>query len=267
MEWVGGFYPSGTTSSKMLRHYARIFPVVELNFTYYRVPTAEALLRLADQAPPGFQFVVKLHQSLTHELVMTSVGPFRTALDALADRNRLLGVLAQFPQRFHYNRGGLEWLDRLDREFRRHRLSVEFRHVSWARPEVTEWLRVHDMDIVSVDVPPAAGLFPTGLVLSSRTAYIRFHSRNEAAWYQSDAERYDYLYSDAEMGEWVAALDRRRREMDRAIVFFNNCRRSQAAQNARRFVELITSQGHGMNVVEPRTPRPGPQRDLFDGLS
>ena len=66
-DWVGKFYPRGTSPNRMLASYARSFPLVELNFAYYRVPTPAMLARMAGQTPDGFQFLVKLHRSLSHE--------------------------------------------------------------------------------------------------------------------------------------------------------------------------------------------------------
>ena len=65
--WVGPFYPPGTRTTGMLAQYARHFPVVELNFSFYRCPTPAMLTRLAGQTPPGFRFAVKLPRSLSHE--------------------------------------------------------------------------------------------------------------------------------------------------------------------------------------------------------
>src|SRR5436305_2106937 len=65
--WVGDFYPAGTKSNKMLAYYGRHFPLVELNFTFYRVPTPEMLRRHAEQTPPGFRFLVKLPQTISHD--------------------------------------------------------------------------------------------------------------------------------------------------------------------------------------------------------
>ena len=66
-DWVGGFYPAGTRPDRMLAYYSRRFPLVELNFTFYRPPTPEMLAKLAAQTPDGFQFLVKLPQSISHE--------------------------------------------------------------------------------------------------------------------------------------------------------------------------------------------------------
>ena len=100
-DWVGSFYPSGTRPQKMLAHYCRHFPLVELNFSYYRVPTASMLAKLAAQTPPGFQFIVKMPRSLSHEARTDELETFRQAVDELRKGNRLLGLLCQLPQSTH----------------------------------------------------------------------------------------------------------------------------------------------------------------------
>src|SRR5262249_10789697 len=66
-DWVGDFNPPATRPANMLPYYSRHFPLVELNYTFYRPPTASALAALADKAPEGFQFLVKLPQTISHE--------------------------------------------------------------------------------------------------------------------------------------------------------------------------------------------------------
>jgi len=100
-DWVGGFYPPGTRPAGMLAHYVRHFPLVELNFTFYRLPTPAMLARLADQTPPGFQFVVKLPRTLSHDEDPRDLPPFRLAVEELRVRDRLLGLLGQLPQSTH----------------------------------------------------------------------------------------------------------------------------------------------------------------------
>jgi uncharacterized protein YecE (DUF72 family) len=206
-DWTGPFYPTGTRSANMLPYYSRHFPLVELNFTYYRPPSARQLARLAEQTPPSFQFLVKLPRTLTHEREAGDVLPFRRAVEELHRRRQLLGLLGQLPQACHEGPEAREWIARLGNGLGDLGLAIEFRHRSWARPDVPGWLAERGLDLVSVDVPDLSGLYPRGLVRSGKRLYIRFHSRNAANWYRSGEERYDYDYSDAELEEWVAALD------------------------------------------------------------
>jgi uncharacterized protein YecE (DUF72 family) len=252
-DWVGDFYPPGTSANRMFTYYVRQFPLVELNYTFYRPPTPQSLVRLAKRSLPGFQFLVKLHRSLTHEHDLSEGPGFRKAVDALQQENRLLGLLSQHPQQFHCTRTNLDWVDRLADLFAGHTLAVEFRHWTWNRPEVVDWLRQRNLHLVSVDVPAIPALYPAGLVQSSRLIYLRLHSRRRENWYQSDRDRYDYLYSDGELLEWLQALASKEGQADRALMLFNNCHRTQAALNAQRVRELLRHWDSPLQVVDAPT--------------
>jgi uncharacterized protein YecE (DUF72 family) len=250
-DWVGSFYPTGTRSRSMLAHYCRHFPLVELNFSFYRLPTVSMLARMADQSPHRFQFIVKLPRSLSHEEKADELGAFRDAVEELRRRDRLIGLLCQLPQATHDNRQHRHWLAFLASELAGYQLAVEFRHRTWSNPEVPSWLAEHKLDLVAVDAPDLPNLYPSGLVQSGPRIYVRFHSRNAHKWYLSDKDRYDYNYTDAAMGEWIDSLNRSATSSDRVMLLFNNCRRGQAAENAQRIRELLERMAPSMEIVEP----------------
>jgi uncharacterized protein YecE (DUF72 family) len=265
-EWAGKFYPRGTKPGHQLSFYAQQFPLVELNFTFYRPPTAAMLERLADQTPHGFRFIVKLPQTISHEESGKDLPGFRKAVEALRRRDQLLGLLCQLPQSIHHGKKHLDWLGMLSRELAGLHLAVEFRHRSWARPDVTEWLGERDVDLVAVDVPTIRGLYPRGLVQSTDRIYVRFHSRNAVNWYLGDKERYDYHYPDADLVEWLTAIRQREERTRSAYLLLNNCRGAQAVDNARRIRELLPRVAPELEVVEPfGEAATGPrQRTLFE---
>lgn len=264
-DWVGGFYPRGTRQGRMLAYYARHFPLVELNFTFYRLPTAAMLARLADQTPEGFQFVVKLPRTISHEESPRELPAFCQAVEELRRRGRLMGLLCQLPQATRRGRPSLAWLEVVAKELAGYALAVEFRHRSWAVPNTAAWLRERDVDLVAVDVPDLPNLYPRGWILSGPRAYVRLHSRNAGNWYRSDKERYDYDYADAMLSEWVEAIRAAADRTDRVLLLFNNCQRSQAAENARRMRELLNRLAPEQEVIAPfATGTGGEQRLLFD---
>jgi uncharacterized protein YecE (DUF72 family) len=264
-DWVGDFYPEAMRPERMLRYYSRFFPLVELNFTFYRPPTRPLLARIADQTPAGFQFMLKLPQTISHQESPRDLPQFRSAVDELQRRGKLAGLLCQLPQATHNEPRPRRWLQTLARELAGLRLAVEFRHRSWARPGVPEWLAELGVDMVSVDVPDLPSLFPRSLVWSSPRLYVRLHSRNAAGWYQGDKERYDHTFTDEDLGEWIDALPRAEGARE-ALFLFNNCHRSQAATNARRMCNLA-AQSPDLNVVQPFASAPPVQRSLFDVTS
>src|SRR5579883_2386908 len=90
-DWVGDFYPRGTRPNAMLGYYTRHFPLVELNYTFYRPPTTSALAALAERTPDEFQFLVKVPQTISHERRPDDVPSFRRAAGELARRGKLKG--------------------------------------------------------------------------------------------------------------------------------------------------------------------------------
>ncbi|HXG12235.1 MAG TPA: DUF72 domain-containing protein [Gemmataceae bacterium] len=267
-DWVGAFYPAGTRPPGMLAYYCRHFPLVELNFTFYRPPTAAMLARLAEQTPEGFQFVVKLPRTISHDHDRRDLPGFRQAVEELRRHGRLLGLLCQLPQAQHHDRRNLAWLDSLAGELAGYRLAIEFRHRSWSRPDVPPWLGERGLDLVAVDVPDLSALYPRGLVQSGPRVYVRWHSRSAANWYRSDKERYDYNYSDEELMEWIGPLRGAAGRTEEALLLFNNCHRGRAAANAQRLRELLVRLAPELSLVAPpAVPEPAPaQRSLFDDL-
>jgi uncharacterized protein YecE (DUF72 family) len=121
-------------------------------------------------------------------------------------------------------------------------------------------LAEHGLDLVAVDVPDVAALYPRGLVRSGPRIYVRFHSRAAANWYASGADRYDYDYSDAELSEWANQLPPLVEGAEHILLLFNNCAGGQAPRNARRMQALLQALLPGELVAPP----PAVQRTLFD---
>jgi uncharacterized protein YecE (DUF72 family) len=261
--WAGGFYPPGLKPARRLAYYARSFPLVEFNSSFYRCPTPEQVQRLVAQTPPGFGFVLKVPRSVSHDRLPDELPPFRTAAEAMRRAGRLLGTLCQFPESTRRDRGAREWVERIAGVLNGLDVAVEFRHRSWAGPDVTAWLAELGVDPVSVDVPDLPQLYPRGLVRAGRRLYVRLHSRVAENWYAGDGLRYDYHYSDSALLGWVEAL-KRNADAERALVLFNNCYSTQAISNGRRMRELLARNSPELEVVAPPGPPPLRQGTLFE---
>ena len=265
-DWVGGFYPAGTRPDRMLSYYSRQFPLVELNFTFYRPPTLEMLDKIAARTPPGFQFLVKLPRTISHERSPRDIDGFRRAVLGLRSRGQLSGLLCQLPQSVHDDRPSRAWVETVGLALGDLHLAVEFRHRSWAGPETAAWLADLGLGLVAVDVPDLPGLYPRGWVQAGPCAYVRLHSRNKANWYQGrqGALRLRLRRRGPQrMGRAAAAAAAAAGTAERALFLFNNCFRSQAAVNARRMQTLMARQP-GLDVAPPPGEGPPVQRSLFD---
>ena len=263
-DWVGPFYPPGTKSGDFLGYYARHFGCVEVNATYYRVPTPRTMHLIEQKTPPGFHFIVKLHQSMTHQRTLEEplVRSFLDCIQPLKDAGKYHGLLAQFPWAFRRDEGAKVHLERLRAALPREPLWVEFRHDSWMHPRLPGWLAERGLGYCAVDEPQLPGLLPPVTHVTNGTGYVRFHGRNAKHWWDgagraragADAGgdrprdrreqlRYDHDYSEAELMEWVGRLTELAQKAKQTYLFFNNCHAGQAARSAKLMQELLERSG------------------------
>jgi uncharacterized protein YecE (DUF72 family) len=241
-DWVGPFYPRGYAFGDMLPYYARHFPVVEVNSTYYRIPSPRTFEQMERRTPPGFRFIVKVHQVLTHErrVDTESIASFRACLEPLLAAGKLDGLLAQFPWSFKNTSWGRRYLVAVRRALPDAPLFVEFRHASWATEESWQLLRDHRIGYCVVDEPALRGLMPPVVELTSPLGYVRYHGRNADQWWgHSGADRYNYSYSEEELRDWLPRIGEMSAQAEKVYVFFNNCHAGQAAQNAQLMQQLL----------------------------
>jgi uncharacterized protein YecE (DUF72 family) len=244
-DWVGPFYPPGTKSAEFLAYYARQFGCVEVNSTYYRIPQPRVFEQMEKKTPAGFRFVVKLHQSMTHEgsTDAATYASFLAVLEPLKAAGKYHGLLAQFPWAFRRTDGNKAHLERLRGLLPGEPLWVEFRHASWMHPRLPEWLRERSLGYCVVDEPALPGLVPPVTHLTTDTGYVRMHGRNAAMWWgRGGGDRYDYDYSEPELKEWVTRVTALAQQARQTYLFFNNCHAGQAARNAKLMEELLRRQ-------------------------
>lgn len=237
--WYGVFYPKDLRTDRMLAFYATRFDTVELNFTFYRIPSADNIRSMMDETPEGFLFCVKLNQELTHKGNLSVASEFISGIEPLVEGERLGALLAQFPQNF---RDGVEtrrYLSNLRRSFRNFPLVAEFRHSSWQKEPVFDLLAVENVGYCCVDLPRISELPDRRIRYTAEPAYLRLHSRNPENWYRGEKLRYDYSYSDEELTEWAEKLRKLKKDARRVFVFFNNCERGQAPKNALSFRHIL----------------------------
>jgi uncharacterized protein YecE (DUF72 family) len=240
-DWVGPLYPRGTARSDFLKVYAAHFPVVEINATYYRIPPARTFEAMVAKTPADFLFIVKAHQEMTHARSRehSLYTGFLEAIAPLREADRFDGVLLQFPFGFQNTERSRGHLAFLREALPGMRVWAEFRHESWDRPEVLEFLRRLSIGFTAVDEPALPGLYPPRAAATSDTGYIRFHGRNAATWWGGGHERYDWDYAPEELEEWLDRIRRIATETERTYIFFNNCYMGRAVRSARILKQLL----------------------------
>lgn len=244
-DWRGFFYPEGFPEGEMLSYYAQRFKAVEVNSTYYAIPGRRSVDSMIRKAQGQLEFVLKAHQDLTHarEKAREALPAFRSILPPFLEAGRLGCVLAQFPYSFKPTSGNRDHLLWLREGLPDIPLVVEIRNQAWIDEEVRQLLWENQIGYCCVDEPRLPGL-PGGVVWATgRIGYVRFHGRNWQKWWhhQEPAERYDYLYSEGELREWLPKLGELARATEKVFVFFNNHRHGQAAVNARMLLEMLAA--------------------------
>src|SRR5947207_10428699 len=160
---------------------------------------------------------------------------FHAALEPLRSTGKLGGILMQFPSYVVYKPQSLEYLEWSQEQLGGDEMLVEFRHASWLdeenRADTLRFLEEHGMSYVTVDAPATGGknVLPTVVAATSPTAYVRLHGRNAETWNKrtrSAAERFDYLYGEDELAEWVPRLRELAAQTQAVYAMFNNNGRS-----------------------------------------
>jgi len=244
-EWKGLFYPEKMARTKFLEYYSTQFNSLELNGTYYRMPSASQMRNMVDRSGGKVKFTIKAFKDMTHALDKSQyqqlVFEFRKALDPLLYNNLLLCVLFQFPESFHYDKHERLYLDMLLKEMSDVPIVVEMRNTKWQNEQVYNALRERKIGWCITDNPNLSNLPKLDYICTSDIAYIRFHGRNAAMWYEGDnVTRYDYLYSDEELQVFVNPILDLLKHTKIVQLFFNNHAKSQATINAKKIEFLLS---------------------------
>jgi uncharacterized protein YecE (DUF72 family) len=277
---TAGFYPpSSKTAEARLRFYAKHFNTVEVDSTYYAVPSERNASLWAARTPADFHFNIKAFAWLTQHAAETRALPqslkallshdvlrqprvstppaealalsfemFHAALAPLRQANKLGCVLFQFPPWFTAREANEDYIRLCCTRMAGCQLAIEFRHASWftSRTQRTlDFLAAHHLALVCVDAPQAAGIARPPYAATGPIAYVRLHGRNRQAWFRREgtaAQRFKYLYSDEELQECAGRV----RELGDArtvYVMFNNCYADYGVRNALTMQQLLVETG------------------------
>jgi uncharacterized protein YecE (DUF72 family) len=224
-DWAKRFF-AGVPRSRWLEHYAGRFPTVEVNATFYRLPSARMIDGWRERTPEDFRFVFKGSRLITHAKRLIDC---ESAVRVLFERIQPLGkrlrvMLWQLPPDLERDADRLDAFLALLPAPPRH--AVEFRHPSWLREDVFAVLRRHAVASVAI-----SGLaMPPNQVLTADFAYVRFHGLR-------DGFRHDYTR--AELGPWVRFLRGVARDGRSAYAFFNNDGLGHAPENALQLMDAL----------------------------
>ena len=224
--WQRRFYPDKLTKAKWLEFYAGHFATVELNNSFYRLPSEGAFAAWHHSSPANFTFAVKVSRFITHiKRLKDSEEPVDTFLARAKILEEKLGpLLYQLPPNMHRDDDRLESFLSILPQGMKHVL--EFRHESWLDDGVFEILRRYNVGLCVFDMP---GL-TCPLVATADFAYIRFHGSTGL---------YYSCYSDEELAEWARRLASLAQEVKAIYIYFNNDAEAFAVRNAMTLREYL----------------------------
>jgi uncharacterized protein YecE (DUF72 family) len=226
--WLGGvFYPEGTTPAQMFQFYAQHFDTVEINNSFYQLPSATTFDNWRDSSPARFQFAVKASRFITHMKKLKDPTTSSEKFFLVADRlgKKLGPILFQLPPRWKVNVARLSaFLEALPA---RHKYVFEFRDETWLVPEVYEILRRHKAafcihDFADMKIPNE---------ITAGFTYIRFHGPTSAKYFGS--------YSSEQLKTWAERIDEWSQRLSEIYVYFNNDPGGEAVKNAKELKQLV----------------------------
>lgn len=256
--WKGSFYPAALPQREFLRYYAGIFNTVEVDSTFYHIPSVPTVEHWRDATPPGFQFALKTPQVITHERALAGCEmewtAFLRTVEHLGDR--LGPILLQFP---YYKRGDMqleEFLDRL-RAFlpllpAGWPIALEVRNRAWIAEPLTDLLRRHNVALTLIDHPwmdRPLELIRRTEVVTAGFSYIRLLGDRYAM--EKLTSVWDRILVDRtpELREWVQVCRRLREQKAAIYIYANNHFAGHSPETLRQFLEL-------WRLFEPETELP-----------
>lgn len=273
-DWKGTVYPLDIANRDMLTYYAYElkFNTVEINYTYYRQPSARTLAAITRKVPPDFDFTIKAYKEMTHEIFdenwhikdnAEAFEIYREGITPLVEEKRLGCVLFQFPTSFYPKGENRDYILTCKERLPHVPLVIEFRNKAWIKDWTFEFLEENKLGYCCVDEPALPKLVPFVPRITSSTAYFRFHGRNKNWFNVPTSERYNYLYSDKELKTFVPIIKSADKASEKTYCFFNNCHAGSAAKNARRIKSLLGLIDQ-LEEPKPEEKREGPEQlDLF----
>jgi uncharacterized protein YecE (DUF72 family) len=225
-DWKGLFYPSELQSQHWLRYYCSRFNTVELNNSFYRLPTENAFNLWNNNTPADFKFSMKVSRAITHIKRLKNSDEYLNNLLTRASslKHKIDVLLYQLPPQMKKDESVLEsFLHDLPHEYRN---VFEFRHRSWICAPVFSLLEEYNAGFCIYDMPD----YTTPLISISGITYIRFHGNRNL---------YSGMYTGEELKDWSNNIRQLKAESDITYIYFNNDIAAAAVYNAETLKSLL----------------------------
>lgn len=237
--WVGRFYPEGTKESELLAYYLKFFKTVELNNSFYRLPSPQTFKNWKRSVPGDFVFAVKGSRFITHmkklNVERQSISIFFQSVKQL--KEKLGPILFQLPPKWNINEQRLAGFLRILP--RNHRYAFEFRNQTWYSENVYELLRKYNCSFCIYELEHHV----SPLITTADFVYVRLHG---------PAGKYAGSYTNAELKKWTKRCQQWQKQRKDVYVYFDNDQSGYAAFNAKTLQKLLSKPTAGQRRLKKK---------------
>ncbi len=273
---ASGWYPDDVAKNPdaRLRYYAEHFSLVEVDATYYALPSEDTVASWRDRTPKDFTWNVKAFSLLTQHPTKPTAFPkelrpedakknvylkdvpkdvvdsvwerFISALMPLYDAGKIGALLFQFPPWFVISKSNKHYILECKERAEPMQICVEFRNKTWMsednQSETLDFLAMYGLPYVAVDMPQGftSSIPPVVAATSRKLAVVRFHGHSELWNSKNIYERFGYLYSDKELEEWAPKLEELAQNAEETHALMNNCYSDYAQRNATQLAKYVS---------------------------
>lgn len=258
-------YSEITTAKDKLFDYSGHFPIVELDTSFYAIPSPQNVEKWCKETPDSFQFVIKAYQGMTghlrdelpFETRNDMFNAFRKCADTFKKNGKLAMVLVQFPPWFDCQGKNVQYIRYIKQQLSDYPVAIEFRNQSWYSPQMKEktlqFLSEHGLIHTICDEPQAgSGSVPFVPFATQQKVLIRIHGRNVHGWRNIGhgenwrKVRFLYDYSEEELQKLAQEIKQLEHQSKEVYVLFNNNSGGHAAKNAKRMQQILQLEFYGL---------------------
>jgi uncharacterized protein YecE (DUF72 family) len=253
-DWRNNIYPEDLPQKDELSYYNKElkFNCLEVNVTYYTIIKEKSAMAMEQKTGDVFEFVIKGYKGFTHEpfdnriekkpddeKIIEYIEKFKSSLKPFIKAKKLGCVLLQFPVFFYPSKQTEEYILKCKKLLPNINLVIEFRNSGWANKRTFDFLKDNKLGYCAVDEPQLPRLMPFVNEVTSDIAYLRFHGRNKNWFNAPTSERYNYLYTEDELKEFIPEIKKMASNSVKTYIFFNNCHAGSAVRNAIKMKDLL----------------------------
>ncbi|MCX8084853.1 MAG: DUF72 domain-containing protein [Calditerrivibrio sp.] len=246
-DWIGVFYPNSIKKVEMLEYYVKHFNLLELTFTYYKMPSYGEIKNILDRSGSNTVFTIRLpHFFQKDKFTSEDVKNFYIAISPIIESNRLYALFSDFPYKFTACKKNFEYILKLKSTFQNHPLFVELPNRTWYKERFISDFRNSSIGLITLDLPPIVGFAPYYPFILDNKIYLRLYGKSEL-WLTPETKELSYNYPKNFL-EKLANDIKKREDVENIAISFCNVVDGYAPLNALDLKDMIRGKNSEKNI-------------------